>query len=148
MRKKIDHRDRSAALWWDTEYNGAAIYALVDDDGKMYIGRASRLQKRLYAHRRALQRARDRSPGSLGGEGHRLVEAAAQGKKFEARILRKFPEEEVTMNVLRYWECHYYKQYGKKKNPWDIAYNLYNSTAPNPPVWHYKPMNVPIKTVT
>lgn len=77
MRKKLDHRDRSAVLWWDTEYDGAAIYALVDNEGKMYIGRASRLQKRLRTHRRALQKARDGSSGSFNGEGHRLVEAAA-----------------------------------------------------------------------
>lgn len=146
--KKFDHRDKSAVLWWDTDYDGAAIYALVDDEGKMYIGQTTQLQKRLRTHLKALTKVRNGSPGGARGEGQRIVEAVAKGKNFEAKILRLFPEDEITVNVLRYWECHYYELYGERDHPWELAKNLYNSTFPIEPLWEHAPMNVPIKTVT
>ena len=39
---------------WDDMYNGAAIYSLVDQDGKRYIGQAKKLQNRLEQHRISL----------------------------------------------------------------------------------------------
>lgn len=147
--KTIDHRDKSAVLSWDTEYEGAAIYALVDDEGKMYIGQAQCLQKRLYAHLQALKRAaNDGRKGGCRGEGRRLSEAVANGKKFVVKILRTFPEEYITLNVLRYWEGHYYRHFGKVANRWEVSDLLYNSTTPPPPVWNWDKLNVPIKTVT
>lgn len=147
MRKKLDHRDRTLVLWWDTEYEGAAIYALVDDDGKMYIGRTYTLQKRLHTHRRALNCARAGERGYTY-EGHRLIDAAAAGKNFHAIVLKSIPPEKASENEVRYWECYYYQLYGKRRKPNEIAYNLYNSTLPTAPNYAYKPNDIPRKTVT
>lgn len=146
--KKIDHRDRSEILWWDTDYNGAAIYALIDEDGKMYIGQTAHLQNRLRTHRRNFNRLRQGHQLYGYEEGQRLIDAISEGRTFHAVILKELALEESTNDDLRYWECRLYALYGKRNKPNELAYNLYNSTFPNEPSWNYRPKGVPIKTVT
>ena len=133
MGKKIDHRDRSAVLWWDTEYDGSAIYALVDENGKAYIGRAKHLQNRLKTHRSNFRRILANK--ATAGEGIKLTEAVLRGEKFHAEILKDFPEVyEASQNTLAYWEEYYFKKYGGLEH-------TYNGTGAMPINTYYEPFN-------
>lgn len=45
---KHQAQEKKEVLTWDTDYNGSAIYSLVDENGKRYIGQAKHLQHRLW----------------------------------------------------------------------------------------------------
>lgn len=118
---------------WDEEYNGSAIYSLVDDDGKRYIGQAKTLQTRLNTHRQQLNHAYEDNE-AIVPEGEKLIKAVRDGKTFKVQVLKKLKWNEATINNLRYWENYYLKMYGGVNN----TYN----TAPIPsPVWNCEPNN-------
>ena len=96
---------------WDDTYNEGGIYALVDQDGKRYIGRAKHIQNRLHQHRVALNSI-IRTGKCCATEGNELVEAVKNGKRFKAEILKKICFSESTENNFRYWENYYVQKYG------------------------------------
>lgn len=118
---------------WDTDYEGAAIYSLVGDDGKRYIGQATHLQRRLDAHRQAMNKIWKRKC-TCSPEGSNLVDAVLRGVKFKVEVLRKIPWTEASVNNLRYWEKHYFNVYGGFEG-------TYNTGIVYDPVWSYEPGN-------
>lgn len=127
-------KDYSILEKWIDDYNGAAIYSLVDDKGKRYIGQALHLQQRLETHRRALNKA-FKEPNNIEiVENANLIKAVRNGVKFKVEILYKIPYHETTKNMLRYYENYYFQKYG--------GYNdTYNITPIYAPVWHYEGYN-------
>lgn len=122
---------------WIDNYNGAAIYSLIDENGKRYIGQAIHLQNRLETHRRALTRAYKHKDAYVV-ENENLVNAVRSGLKFKVEILLKIPREETTVNRLRYYENYYFQKYGGYKGTYNIA-------PIASPIWNYKQFNI-IKT--
>jgi predicted GIY-YIG superfamily endonuclease len=126
-------KDYSILEKWIDDYNGAAIYSLVDENGKRYIGQAIHLQQRLETHRRVLNRAYKGLPITVI-ENENLLNAASKGKKFKVEILLKIPWYETTVNMLRYYENYYFQKYG--------GYNgTYNIAPIYPPVWDCEYLN-------
>lgn len=118
---------------WDDDYTGSAIYSLVDNDGKRYIGQAKSLQARLNTHRQQLNLAY-KNEKAIIPEGKKLIDAVRDGKKFKVQVLKKLMWNETTINNLRYWESYYLEKYGGINN----TYN----TAPIPlPVWNCRSLN-------
>lgn len=117
---------------WDDDFNGGAIYSLVDEGGKRYIGQAIHLQQRLNTHRIELNSAYKGNPHS--SEGSKLYDAGRRGVKFHVEVLKKFKWNEVTVNNLRYWEKYYLEKYGGVEN-------TYNSTCVYEPNYSYEPFN-------
>ncbi len=127
-------KDYSILEKWKDDYNEAAIYSLVDENGKRYIGQAIRLQNRLETHRRALNKAYKEPDNEEITENANLIKAVREGLKFRVEILYKIPYYERTKNMLRYYENYYHVKYGGYKNTYNIA-PIY---APN---WHYEKDN-------
>lgn len=120
---------------WIDDYNGAAIYSLVDYKGKRYIGQALHLQQRLETHRRALNKAFKEPNNMEIVENANLIQAVRNGLKFKVEILYKIPWYETTKNMLRYYENYYFLKYG--------GYNgTYNIAPIYPPVWHCEKLNI------
>lgn len=137
---KIENQDKTELLIWDTDYNGAAIYSLVDENGRRYVGQAQNLQNRLKQHRKAFNRIKDGESKPIGcKEGKRLVEAIEAGVTFRVEVCKRLTPEEATKNSLRHWECEIYEQYA---NGIPLEENdLYNSTYPAPPKWECEDLN-------
>ena len=119
-------RDYTAIEKWTDDYNGAAIYSLVDPDGKRYVGQAVRLQNRLHTHRRALNRAYN-GERFESNEGTALINAAKSHIKFRVEILEKIKPTMATVNYLREREYHYLMNYGG----YDNTYNTSVIPVPN-----------------
>lgn len=130
-------KDYSILEKWIDDYNGAAIYSLVDDKGKRYIGQAIRLQQRLETHRQVLTRAFKHKDVYVV-ENENLVNAVRNGIKFKVEILYKIPRCKATVNMLRYYENYYFQKYGGYKNTYNIA-------PISAPVWSCDHFNI-IKT--
>ena len=118
---------------WDDDYNGSAIYSLVDKNGKRYIGQAKTLQRRLESHRIYLNQAY-MNPECNVDEGKKLIDAVRCGTIFSVEILRKIPWNKASYNTLRYWENYYLEKYGGIEN-------TYNTACVPSPVWNYPPFN-------
>lgn len=119
---------------WDDNYNGAAIYSLVDKtNGKRYIGQAKHLQQRLETHRRELNRI-IYNPNCLTAEGIKLKNAVIKGSRFKVEILHKIPELSACVNELRYWESFYHNKFGGYENTYNTAYVI-------EPEWYCEPYN-------
>lgn len=118
---------------WDDDYNGAAIYSLVDENGKRYIGQASHLQDRLETHRRELAKAWKCKDGIIK-EGFKLAEAGRKGTRFRVEILKKISWDEATINVLRYWENYYLERFGGLEKTYNTGVMYY-------PNWNYEGFN-------
>lgn len=105
---------------WSDSFDGAAIYSLVDDNGKRYIGQTIKLQNRLHTHMRELNRLyRDNEAPTT--EGKKLADAARDGVQFTVDILKKFRWYEVTVNNLRKWESYYLEKFGGVHNTYNTA---------------------------
>lgn len=131
--KPEDTREYIAIGKWQDDYDGAAIYSLVDQDGKRYIGQAMHLQKRLHQHRIALNKvARDGTTDVA--EGMELKDAVLSGKRFHVEILKKLDWQYATKNMLDYWEGYYFREFGGFKE-------TYNDTWTPEPRWDYEPHN-------
>jgi hypothetical protein len=105
---------------WDDLFDGSAIYSLVDQNGKRYIGQAKNLQNRLDTHRRELNKAYQGRNVRIN-EGAKLIEAVKNGVRFRVDILKKFQWHEATVNNLRYWENYYLENYGGVDNTYNFA---------------------------
>lgn len=117
---------------WGDDYNGAAIYSLVDKtNGKRYIGQAKHLQQRLDAHRINLNRAIRDVDWETCSEGNKLLDAVRRGSRFKVEILHRIPELKASKNELRYWECYYHDKFGGYGNTYNTAYV-------NEPRWNLK----------
>lgn len=120
-------------LPWDDDFTGAAIYSLVDPNGKRYIGQATRLQERLAGHQKACASILDGSTTSPL-EGQKMVRAIKGGVTFKVEILKKLENDEATINNLRYWENEYVKKFGGLED-------TYNVSKPPAPIWTHDPFN-------
>lgn len=120
-------------LPWDDDFTGAAIYSLVDSNGKRYIGQATRLQERLASHQKACASILDGSATSPL-EGQKMVRAIKDGVTFKVEILKKLENGEATINNLRYWENEYVKKFGGLED-------TYNVSKPPAPIWTHDPFN-------
>lgn len=118
---------------WDDDYDGSAIYSLIDEFGKRYIGQAIHLQQRLETHRRELNKASKGNNIHIN-EGEKLVDAVKAGRVFSVEILKKLEWSDSTVNNLRYWENYYLDQFGGIDN-------TYNNMPIASPVWDYDPFN-------
>lgn len=124
---------------WDVDYNGCAIYSLVDNKNKRYIGQSTALRSRLKEHHYQLNRASKHEDAEVT-ENKKLVDAVRSGETFRVEVLKIMPLLESNINNLRYWEKHYLEKYGGLEN-------TYNS-APIPlPDWNYHPMNDILLTI-
>lgn len=117
-------------------YTGSAIYALVDKNGKRYVGQAARFQERMRSHESAFQTILKGSDKKFP-EGEKMVQAVKEGITFTAIILRKLEGGEATINNLRYWEDFYLTESGGI----DGTYNMYKPPAP---LWEHDPFNIVI----
>ena len=72
------------------KYNGAAVYALIDEQGKRYIGSTSNLGSRLKTHSFGIRQAL--AEGVATWLPLSLVNAVTQGHTFRVEVLRSFPE--------------------------------------------------------
>ena len=83
-------KDYSILEKWIDDYNGAAIYSLVDENGKRYIGQAIHLQQRLETHRRVLNRAYKGLPITVI-ENENLLNAASKDCEYLNKIKVRNP---------------------------------------------------------
>lgn len=127
-------KDFSILKKWDTQYNGAAIYSLVDDNGKRYIGKTMHLQDRLNTHRQELSKIYRTKGNTYTHEGQKLADAAMNGVVFHVEVLLEVPPESVTVNLMCLLEWFYFYKFGKIDG-------TYNSTYPTDPCWSHKPYN-------
>ena len=111
-------KDYTIVKKWDDDFEGSAIYSLIDEDGKRYIGQAVDVQRRLHAHRMALNRA-FRNPDAESDEGQALCDYARSGRTFTVEILKKFKWSEATYNILCYWEAYFVEKFGGYKNTYN-----------------------------
>lgn len=135
---KSNYRDQPEIISWDTDFKGSAVYALVDEDGKRYIGQSKHLLRRLVTHRAALRRIRkgEHYYGSL--ENAKITEAVKNGKTFRVEVLKTFPDVyEASLKQLVYWENYYIEQYGGPEQTYNITY----TPGVNP---NYEPDNTEI----
>lgn len=116
---------------WNFDYNGAAIYKLTDQHGRVYIGQARRLQNRLHQHRQEMNRIKRGSEET--SEGEKIAEAVRSGSVFEASILEKIHWTEATVNNLRERECYWLDVYGGMGSTLNSGYVF----APAPHVEQY-----------
>ena len=100
---------------WKTDYCGAAIYSLVDEDGKRYVGQTQNLKRRLYQHYREFNKPK------YSMEGRKLLDAINQGKKFKVEVLKFIPWYDATINELRYWEQYYIDLYKRECETYNTA---------------------------
>jgi len=113
-------KDYSIVEKWDDDYSGAAIYSLVDKDGKRYVGQAKNLQNRLNTHRAELARVYH-NPNAYTCEGRKLAEAAIKGTKFRVEVLEKIPWSETTVNHLLEREEYWLQKYGGLEGTYNSA---------------------------
>lgn len=100
-------------------YNGAGIYALVDNYGKKYIGQAKHIQDRIKVHRINMNKIF--LTNCFHGENDKIHEAIMAGKTFDVEILEKIPQEKATRRYLYEREIYYYCQYGGIDNLYNVA---------------------------
>lgn len=111
---------------WYINYTGAAIYSLVDANGKRYIGQTTNLQRRLKMHKKEIDRLHN-DPDAETSEGIKLSEAIRNGMTFDFEVLEYIPWSKATVNELRRLEQHFIDQYGGIEN----TYNTACIAAPN-----------------
>ena len=71
------------------DFEGAGVYALIDDTGRKYIGSSVNTKKRIMSHEISFQRVlRD---GAAPNVGNKLVNAVLSGMQFDAVLLQELP---------------------------------------------------------
>lgn len=105
---------------WETDHTGAAIYSLVDSEGKRYIGQTKNLKRRLYLHHQSLNAIYNQK-NPLSMEGKKLFEAAKHGTEFNVEVLKVIPWYEVTENNMRFWEKFYVDLCGGLNNTYNTG---------------------------
>ena len=99
------------------DYEGAAIYALVDNHGKKYIGATSNLKRRLLFHENHIKQLL-----VYGIDGYvckKMVDAILEGETFHVEVLEMFPDG-ISQEELNDKECYYLEQAGGL----DATYNM------------------------
>ncbi len=98
------------------EYNGAAVYALVDDNGKRYIGSSNHLRRRIKSHNSYMRTAlRTGHSGFLNDE---IEKALLNGANFKCEILAQI-NTDVSKHELEEIERIFLKHYGGLENTYN-----------------------------
>lgn len=92
------------------EYEGIGIYAIVDENGKMYIGQAINVKKRLLWHSKNIP---------LNGSSSKLYQAYQDGHTFTAEVL-----EEIDYGVTKFFLAQREEYYIRKYNTFRSGYNI------------------------
>lgn len=92
------------------ETKNSGIYALVDENGKMYIGSAINLKKRLIQHNRGMSIALSGEHDAF--ESQSLQNAVTAGRHFTVSILAVFPCG-LSADFLRKIEREFIAEYSK-----------------------------------
>lgn len=66
-------------------YEGPGVYALIDDEGKKYIGSSINVKKRVFAHEANFRRVLKR--GNSPYCGNKLADAVLHGKRFSSVLI-------------------------------------------------------------
>lgn len=99
------------------EYNGAAVYSLVDEEGKRYIGSTTHLRSRIKQHNTHMRIViRDGHDGFLN---QKIENAVLNGAKFRCEILAKIYGE-ITKHELEEIERIFIKRYGGIDNTYNF----------------------------
>lgn len=101
----------------ENNYEGPAVYALVDDMGKKYIGSTMNLETRLKFHDTHINvLLRDGKDGFVNGK---MEDAILHGMKFHVEILEKLPYG-ISIEDLNNKEYYYLE----KEGGCDSTYNM------------------------
>lgn len=100
------------------DYSGAAVYALVDDDGKRYIGSTKNANKRIKQHYSRMKNAKKKRKKGLPND--KIASAVKSGKKFRCEILLQI-NADVTNKELREFERILLSFYGGIENTYNKA---------------------------
>lgn len=93
----------------DDDYDGPAVYALIDDEGKKYIGATNELKTRLQFHATHIKiLLRDSIDGFLN---EKMKDAILHGRKFHVEILEKLPAG-ISKEELNNREYYYLEKEG------------------------------------
>lgn len=98
-------------------YTGAGVYALVDENGKKYIGSAKNVKSRIQKHNKELQKALD---GETSQASKSMIDAAKAGHIFRAVLVEKLPDT-GNMYDLRDMERRYLDDAGGTKSTYNTA---------------------------
>lgn len=99
------------------EYNGKGVYALVDQEGKMYIGSSINCRNRVYQHFAKLEDVR--SKGVKMACSSAMVDAAERGVKFKCVILEEL-DSDTTDEQLRQHEQFWIEAQGGLHNTYNM----------------------------
>lgn len=98
-------------------YKGIGVYALIDTQGRMYIGSTQNIYKRIQAHQSSLSR---------GTHTKALQKAFDAGEVFSCQVLETLPYG-TTRYQLRERELYYIRKYGTEQNGYNST-NLKSSS--------------------
>lgn len=96
-------------------YTGAGVYALIDENGKKYIGSAKNVKARVRQHDKELQKALDNKTSCASKS---LIDAVKAGHIFRAELVEKLPDT-GNMYDLRDMERHYLDDAGGIKSTYN-----------------------------
>lgn len=99
--RKCKRKDIPIVITNIPDYESSGIYALVDDNGKMYIGSSINIKRRLSSHRFHLSAVK-RGWGS-GFVNKKMMVAIQQGKIFNAKILEKVSDISLLWDREKYY---------------------------------------------
>jgi group I intron endonuclease len=94
------------------EYNGIGIYALIDNNGKMYVGSSKNIRHRLKEHSKGLL---------IGKDSKNLIDAVKDGLTFKCEILEQIPYGCNTY-YLRSRENYYIEKHDTVNNGYNAFY--------------------------
>lgn len=89
----------------------SGVYALIDEDDKMYIGSSTDIRTRMMQHNSALNRVLNSIP-PVKNTSLKLAKAVLDGHTFECRILKECDPSDV--QAIRACEHEYYMRFGEK----------------------------------
>jgi len=98
------------------EYNGAAVYALVDDNGKRYIGSTLHLKDRIKQHKAMMRTVYNHGPN--GFVNPKITSALLEGLTFRCEILVMI-NTDVSKYELEEMERVFVKHFGGTNNTYN-----------------------------
>ncbi len=101
------------------EYEGAAIYALIDEDGKAYVGSTKNLRSRIRQHNGLMRMILKH--GISGLISKNLGEAVVSGKTFRCEILAKI-NIEMSKREIETIENVFIRHYGGYNKTYNHLY--------------------------
>lgn len=96
------------------------IYALVDENGKAYIGSSVNIEKRIKTHNYFLSVVK-RDQHIYGNVSHKLGQAVLEGHIFHALVLEKIPTDKI--ETLSEREKYYISKQGGLDNMYNGTWN-------------------------